>query len=314
MLTGPPADGRYEAWREYEVESTEDLTIKGRVVETYRVRLTAASEGFDENDVYWLAPEIGIVKFQSDSADWMVADYSLTPRVVEGGVRTYCSDWTRLDVPPHLYDNNVWGKGPLTDYEQCLLARDVGGVTEYGWRWEWPRLSEAVGDLRHQVKAYPGVLYGHKPWHRASTTPDMPVRIADISELSVLYDVDLDAEGLYNLAFDIFLTSGAPPRPENASAEIMIWPHRSQESATDETMYAQPAEYRVGVVTFGGRDYEFYFPGRLRPVLRRGIAARGLRQPVRHHPVCRPRVASERRPGPDPVSRLPGGRGVHRAV
>ena len=82
-----------------------------------------------------------------------------------------CSDWAELrdgDYGEYLFLNNVWNKGEITDYEQCLMRRVVGGEDQYGWRWRWPH-------GQGQAKAYPEVIYGRTPW-RSPTTTDLPSR------------------------------------------------------------------------------------------------------------------------------------------
>ena len=74
-------------------------------------------------------------------------------------VDTYCRDWAKLRNAGFVYENNVWNQGTIKREHraQCLLKRVVDGKVQYGWRWQWPR---AGGN----VKAYPEVIYGHKPW------------------------------------------------------------------------------------------------------------------------------------------------------
>ena len=133
-------------------------------------------------------------------------------------VDTYCRDWAKLRNAGFLYENNVWGQGAISreDRTQCLLKRVVDGKVQYGWRWQWPRGSG-------NVKAYPEVLYGHKPWFTFSTTAKLPRQISTINELSVAYDVEIQARGRYNLAFDVWVTNNDRPTPSAITHEIMIW-------------------------------------------------------------------------------------------
>ena len=133
-------------------------------------------------------------------------------------VGTYCRDWARLRNAGFVYENNVWNQGTIKreNRTQCLLKRVVDGKVQYGWRWQWPRGSG-------NVKAYPEVIYGHKPWFTSSTTADLPRRISAIDELSVTYDIEMHARGRYNLAFDIWVTNSDRPTPSAITHEIMIW-------------------------------------------------------------------------------------------
>ena len=118
-----------------------------------------------------------------------------------GGVRqadgtvAYCGDFQLVDWPPLRFENNTWGNRPRgthyepipeSEYEQCILAREGDDGIEFGWRWDWPL------DRGH-VKGYPEVHYGQKLWFwsHGSSAPDVPIRIADIDEMTVRYDVDM---------------------------------------------------------------------------------------------------------------------------
>ena len=133
-------------------------------------------------------------------------------------VDAYCRDWAKLRNAGFVYENNVWNQGTIKREHraQCLLKRVVDGKAQYGWRWQWPR---AGGN----VKAYPEVIYGHKPWFTSSTTANLPRRISAIGELSVAYDIEMRARGRYNLAFDMWVTNSGRPTPSAITHEIMIW-------------------------------------------------------------------------------------------
>ena len=162
-------------------------------------------------------------------------------------VRTYCRDWARLRDAGFLYENNVWAQGDsvTNDRLQCLLKRLADGEMQYGWRWRWGR---AGGN----VKAYPEVVYGHKPWFTFSTTPDLPRPISAINEFTVAYDVSMYAHGRYNLAFDIWVTNSDTPTPSAITHEIMIW-------VGDRANAWEPYPgKRVKSVMIGGAAYDLY--------------------------------------------------------
>ena len=174
---------------------------------------------------------------------WDQASQGFNITGVVDAVETVCEDWEELSSLGFRYSNNVWNKGDITDYEQCLLKRVVGGKNQYGWRWRWP-VDE--GD----VKAYPEVIYGHKPWSSSTTTSDLPRQISSINQLQVNYEVELTASGDYNLAFEMWVTSSNPPTPETITHEIMIW--------VDRTFKPQGAEFLVAEVEIDGVTYDLY--------------------------------------------------------
>ena len=164
-----------------------------------------------------------------------------------GAVVSWCEDWARLRHAGLLYENNVWNHATVRreNRRQCLLERVVGGKVQYGWSWQWPRGSG-------EVKAYPQVVFGHKPWLPASTTSSLPRRISAIDELSVAYRVDMRAGGRYNLAFDIWVTNSDRPTPSAITHEIMIW-------VGDRVRAWEPSPgNRVKGVTIGDAAYDLY--------------------------------------------------------
>ena len=174
---------------------------------------------------------------------WDQASQGFNITGVVEALETFCEDWKELSSPGFLYINNVWNKGNVADYEQCLLKRIVGGKNQYGWRWQWPG---AEGD----VKAYPEVVYGYKPWNSPTTTPDLPRQISSINQIQVNYAVELTASGTYNLAFTMWVTSTNPPTPETITHEIMIW--------VDRTFEPQPPEFQVAAVMIDDVTYDLY--------------------------------------------------------
>lgn len=162
-------------------------------------------------------------------------------------VDTYCGDWAKLRNAGFVYENNVWNQGTIKreNRAQCLLKRVVDGKVQYGWRWQWPRGSG-------EVKAYPEVIYGHKPWFTSSTTGNLPRLISNIDELSVAYDVEMQARGRYNLAFDIWVTNSDTPTPATLTHEIMIW-------VGERTRAWEPSPGHLAKrVTIGGATYDLY--------------------------------------------------------
>ena len=160
-------------------------------------------------------------------------------------VATYCRDWAKLRNAGFLYENNVWNQGTIKRENrlQCLLKRVVDGEVQYGWRWQWPRGSG-------EVKAYPEVIYGHKPWFTFSTTANLPRRISTINRLSIAYDVEMQARGRYNLAFDIWVTNSERPMPSAITHEIMIWVGEQRRA------WEPYAGHLAGRVTVGGAAYD----------------------------------------------------------
>ena len=171
----------------------------------------------------------------------------LPSSVDAANVEAYCRDWAKLWNSGFVYENNVWNQGSIEreNRAQCLLKRVVDGKVQYGWRWQWPRGSG-------NVKAYPEVIYGHKPWFASSTTVNLPRRISTINELTVIYGIEMQARGRYNLALDVWVTNSDSPTPATITHEIMIW-------VGDRRRAWEPSPgYLAKRVTVGGATYDLY--------------------------------------------------------
>lgn len=153
----------------------------------------------------------------------------------------HCDDYHRVAVGDFLLSNNVWNKGDIRDYRQCIATR--GGGAPLRWRWRWPG-----GDI--VPEAFPAVIFGWKPWLSRSTHPALPVRVDRIRKLDVRHDASIEADGgVYNLALDLWIVSDPPPRPERITTEVMVW-------LVNRGM--RPAGERVGGVTLDGVEWELW--------------------------------------------------------
>lgn len=148
-----------------------------------------------------------------------------------------CIDWDRRQTGPYQVENNVWNKGDLTGYRQCVFIKDIGDGLEAGWAWNWP-------GMRFNVVAYPNLIYGKNPW-LPSTSADLPRRVGDIACLEAELEVAQQGSGKVNLAFDLWLTTSASARPDEITREVMIWlAHEG----------VQTAGSRVAMLTLDGYD------------------------------------------------------------
>jgi hypothetical protein len=126
-----------------------------------------------------------------------------------------CADWDRNRAGPYVIENNVWNKGDLRSYQQCVYMDDDEGEINAGWAWNWP-------GIRFNVVAYPNIIYGKNPW-LPSTTPKLPIRIDEIPCLEAEFEVIQSGSGKGNLAFDLWITDSDSAQPSDITHEIMIW-------------------------------------------------------------------------------------------
>lgn len=156
---------------------------------------------------------------------------------------TTCVDGARITVDTFVLENNVWGKGNLANYQQCITAKQNDSTTIFAWQWNWP-------EVGNNVKSYPEIIFGYKPFGNTTTTPLLPKKIADLQSAVVSFSsYATTISGSGNLAFDIWITNSSTPQESNISHEIMIWLERKIQ---------QPAGTFVEHVTIDGSAYDYY--------------------------------------------------------
>jgi len=153
-----------------------------------------------------------------------------------------CNGWSQFTIGSYLVENNVWGQGNITDFTQCIYRTGSGDSIHFGWNWDWP-----IGNS--DVKAYPEVIFGKKPWSTSSTNTALPIKIQNLDEFYVVYDLDMVATGSYNLAFEFWVTTDSMSSETGITTEVMIW--------MDNNLIG-PAGNIIGTVTFDGFDYYLY--------------------------------------------------------
>jgi hypothetical protein len=157
-----------------------------------------------------------------------------------------CNDWASLMHGEYILNNNVWNKSSVVGYTQCIYTKETGGKWAYKWTWDWPDM----GDW--SVRAYPEVIFGWKPWMTFSTTPKLPIKVADAGKIKASFNITQksdDSDGLLNTAFDIWIVGGPIPTPENRKREIMIWIKKSGQD---------PAGEKIKTVRIGGEVYDLF--------------------------------------------------------
>jgi hypothetical protein len=120
----------------------------------------------------------------------------------------------------YMAENNSWGRGGMAGWQQCMGAvpHASGGVSAR-WTWDWHN----EGD---QVKAYPEVVFGHKPGYPHSSTTQLPRQLRSLSHLQVDYDLVTEREGAGNMSIDTWLTSTTTPTTfavPPITHEVMVW-------------------------------------------------------------------------------------------
>lgn len=155
-----------------------------------------------------------------------------------------CEEYAQFSVGEEYYvQNNVWGfyAGSYTaPFSQCIFYDSLQSTT-FGWEWELDSIS--------RFPSYPRVGYGWNPWFENSTTEKLPRKLNELQSVKVFFEQEFESNGVYNLSFDIWLSSSATTSEETISAEIMIWLDTNTLPETNLT-----AER----ITINGEAYSFY--------------------------------------------------------
>ncbi len=124
-------------------------------------------------------------------------------------------DWGRIDLGNgYVLVNNVWNKKIVSEpYKQSIFNKIAKGKQVFGWEWSWPFCSDYV--------AYPEVIYGYKPWEEPKYPADLPVRVGS-KNIIADFDIQVQADGIYNMNFDLWITSAFPGNSENITHEIIV--------------------------------------------------------------------------------------------
>ena len=157
-----------------------------------------------------------------------------------------CDDWTKFKQEQFEIHNNVWGKEKITNYKQCIFSfakPNSGQIRGFGWDWNWPIVND-------NVKAYPSILFGRKPWHNYSTSPQLPLRIADISRLQVSFDLESQASGAYNLLLESWIIRDKFATSSDRTGELAI--HLYQHNVPGH------AGKFIASVNLSGYNFDFY--------------------------------------------------------
>ncbi len=161
------------------------------------------------------------------------------------GVDWSCDADASLSSGSELLSNTVWNAGEAGGSEQCIaILDDEPQRTGFAWRWRWPWPGRVPTPESH-----PGIVFGWQPWRSASTTKQLPRRVGDLERLRVSYRAFVQAEGVYNLAFDLWLTDEERVSPERVTKEVMVWVLNSG---------MEPAARWLGTVRIDDRRYDLY--------------------------------------------------------
>lgn len=153
------------------------------------------------------------------------------------------SDWGTITVDNYRLINNVWNKGAASNqFKQSVFVKEVHGQRIIGWRWNNPF-------SRTSVVSYPEVVYGDKAWDPPSgLKTEFPLQVG-AQRIIADFNVNIQATGVYNMAFSLWAVSSLPASPKTISHEIMIWTFRKGMETLGD---------RMGTLEVNGIKYDAY--------------------------------------------------------
>jgi hypothetical protein len=179
----------------------------------------------------------------------LATEDGIAPGKTGPGVTANCQPEASHLSGPYRYDNNQWGrKKAKGKAEQCLLTRRFAGRTEHGWTWNWPGFDASVF-------AYPEIEFGWKPWAGGkSTDARFPIGLRSLPRVALIYEVETEASGSYNLAPEVWLIDGPVSSelasPKRITTEVMFW--------MDYASGARPAGSVIAKPILDGIEYELW--------------------------------------------------------
>lgn len=155
------------------------------------------------------------------------------------------SSYAHLPLGDYALTTNLWGKGEITDFTECVSGSSVGTVinntavqtgVNAEFSWNWP-----TDESNSDIKAYPEILY--RPGGKGLTS----IPFTDVAGLTGNHDVNISATGDYNVAYDIWVDSTATTDHWPHKAEIMI---KVQQTWNDAPV--------VDTITVDGNQYDVF--------------------------------------------------------
>jgi len=164
-------------------------------------------------------------------------------------VQESAEDWAHIAVPGMncVLANNVWDRKIVPDgFAQSVFLEKHGNETLPGWRWNAP-------GKRETVLSMPELICGDKPWDEPQHLhAGFPFRAGE-KKPHAAFDIEVEAQGHYNMAFSFWAVSKLPAVKANISHEIMIWTVNSG---------MKPGGTKIGSLEVGGTVFDLYFDDR----------------------------------------------------
>lgn len=162
-----------------------------------------------------------------------------------------CRDYGIFETEQGLITNNVWNKGAARNqhWSQCIIKKMENDSVFYGWSWSWPKGNRVI-------YGYPQIKLGASPWTPGQKFDDrFPMKISQLEEFKVSFDVEVRSNDNYNLAASMWLIFDSEPGTQvnksNIAAEVMFWTYKTEGQLN-------PAGQKFGEVNIDGETWEVW--------------------------------------------------------
>ncbi|MEI7694282.1 MAG: hypothetical protein WCI64_01355 [Chlorobium sp.] len=126
-----------------------------------------------------------------------------------------CERYASYPAQDYYLVNNIWNAEYVGKGKQCINPPQG---KSFSWNWDWS------ANPTYVPFSYPSVIYGNKPWDPQETSAKpLPRQMSKITQLHATHDYVLQANGRYNVAYDLWLTEGAQATIPAIRVEIMVW-------------------------------------------------------------------------------------------
>jgi len=147
-----------------------------------------------------------------------------------------------------ILDKNLWAPlnngTPENPEFVCITSAEGAPSTASPWEWTWN-----IPGANGVIAAYPGIVFGQKPWNGHTSAPaSAPITSRDVT-LSYEYTADT-ITGRYNMAASSWLLEGPESTPDSIVGEVMVW-------VENEGVY--PAGTKIATdIAIGGVVYDLW--------------------------------------------------------
>lgn len=178
---------------------------------------------------------------------------SLYAPMVSAAMTNMAGGEIQIDGGKSYLNNNQWGAADVEEGWQQVFYHSEHDM---GWRWYWPSTIDSV-------KANPSLVTG---WHWSSNyAPDshLPKAISSLHHINARARFELEAEGRYSVAYDIWCHTTPHARwYSSPAAEVVIWlrsadVHPAGDYQEDVTIEGYRWRVYVGLLPSGWPIYTF---------------------------------------------------------